>query len=792
MESLGHIEKIVLENFKSYAGRHEIGPFDKFTCIIGPNGSGKSNVMDAISFCLGIRAKHLRGDKLRDLVYRREEEDVESNTRSARVTIVFRGAKGEEIHIGRQINQRGEGAYRYGINGHVRNVGFDDFVGYLAEQNIFIKARNFLVFQGDVMELARRQGTDLTGMLETISGSDQCKEEYDRLAKELDVTQEKVRMHFQHRREVEGAVALLEKQRAEVERYQELRMKKETLALEMVLFKLYTAEREGERNYDEGDAMKSELARSEAEFRAKRKEADETDAQRKKAEVEADKAQSQHFVLSSNLEQLKPEISQCRKQAAHWRRKVEEKEVQLKEEEERRASWEAAAKQAAEDRAKAEAEIARLKSKHVASLLELTEEQRQEFEKAVAKTDALNSKTRDKIRETEELLTSNCRELEADRRDLRELEDRISTDATKLQDIGHDKTNLQFELESEVTILEQKKKQVDIVEEELKKFTMFRDSLLEEQRVVQFKLDSAKARYERLDQVEVKQRVADELRGAFPDGVIGRLSELVMPTQKRFDFPLQMALGNMSDAFIVASAAVGRDCVKYLKEKKISTETFLPLDRMPTSDSGPMHLLTHGQRARRLATACCQYNEKFLERHGRWQSSGPAHIDRTLAFLLSNTIIVDDLEEAKAAAYRDARKHKLMPRVVTLEGEVIAPNGNMSVQSLSTMGRVEFGAAEQLHDMKVQEDKLAQVERDLATLSEDLTRRQKRAAELKDGMREVEQHHRTGAERLKSMEAAQAREQQTNKRKKERIDELKIKVGTKHKKVTELEREKET
>lgn len=47
----------------------------------------------------------------------------------------------------------------------------------------------------------------------------------------------------------------------------------------------------------------------------------------------------------------------------------------------------------------------------------------------------------------------------------------------------------------------------------------------------------------------------------------------------------------------------------------------------------------------------------------------------------------------------DAKKHSLQPRVVTLEGEVIAPNGNMSVKSLSA-GRVEFGGAEQLHEIR--------------------------------------------------------------------------------------------
>jgi structural maintenance of chromosome 1 len=39
-------------------------------CIIGPNGSGKSNLMDAISFVLGVKSAQLRSTQLKDLVYR--------------------------------------------------------------------------------------------------------------------------------------------------------------------------------------------------------------------------------------------------------------------------------------------------------------------------------------------------------------------------------------------------------------------------------------------------------------------------------------------------------------------------------------------------------------------------------------------------------------------------------------------------------------------------------------------------------------------------------------------------
>jgi len=41
-----------------------------FTSVIGPNGAGKSNLMDAISFVLGVKGVQLRSLQMRDLVYR--------------------------------------------------------------------------------------------------------------------------------------------------------------------------------------------------------------------------------------------------------------------------------------------------------------------------------------------------------------------------------------------------------------------------------------------------------------------------------------------------------------------------------------------------------------------------------------------------------------------------------------------------------------------------------------------------------------------------------------------------
>ena len=43
-EVTGYLERLELENFKSYKGIKVVGPLRKFTAIIGPNGAGKETM----------------------------------------------------------------------------------------------------------------------------------------------------------------------------------------------------------------------------------------------------------------------------------------------------------------------------------------------------------------------------------------------------------------------------------------------------------------------------------------------------------------------------------------------------------------------------------------------------------------------------------------------------------------------------------------------------------------------------------------------------------------------------
>lgn len=62
------------------------GPKQSFSSVVGPNGSGKSNVIDAMLFVFGKRAKQLRLNKVSELIHNSTHH---RNLAQARVSVHF-------------------------------------------------------------------------------------------------------------------------------------------------------------------------------------------------------------------------------------------------------------------------------------------------------------------------------------------------------------------------------------------------------------------------------------------------------------------------------------------------------------------------------------------------------------------------------------------------------------------------------------------------------------------------------------------------------------------------------
>jgi structural maintenance of chromosome 1 len=197
------LRRIELFNFKSYKGnqvRHPASYLPEpsnpqvislgdapFTCIIGPNGAGKSNMMDAISFVLGVKSAQLRSTQLRDLVYRGRKAlevegeeggeetqpdtqasaaDVGPDARNAWVMAVYEDDNGKEWKFRRSINMAGVSTYYL----NSKTVQWTAYNAQLEKFNILVKAKNFLVFQGDVEGIAAQDSKALAKLIDRISG----------------------------------------------------------------------------------------------------------------------------------------------------------------------------------------------------------------------------------------------------------------------------------------------------------------------------------------------------------------------------------------------------------------------------------------------------------------------------------------------------------------------------------------------------------------------------------------------------------------------------------------------
>jgi structural maintenance of chromosome 1 len=250
----GRLHRLEVENWKSYGGRQVIGPFSDFTAVIGPNGAGKSNLMDAVSFAVGLQSKDLRGRQLKDLIYR-ADGDSDAEERRASVTLVYE-RDGRETKFQRCISSQGTGEYRIDS----KLVSYDTYASRLQDLGVLASAHTgFLVFQGYVSELANKSPSELTALFEKISGSEELKAEDERLAKEKKAAEDDQQYNFNKKRALGQERNNMKKQKEEAEKYSGLLGKVDELKQRLFLLRLFGIEVEVTSLHAELTGQREEL-----------------------------------------------------------------------------------------------------------------------------------------------------------------------------------------------------------------------------------------------------------------------------------------------------------------------------------------------------------------------------------------------------------------------------------------------------------------------------------------------------------------------------------------------------
>ncbi|KAF5325799.1 hypothetical protein D9611_000600 [Ephemerocybe angulata] len=328
--------RIEVCDFKSYRGHQTIGPFTNFTSVIGPNGAGKSNLMDAISFVLGVKSAQLRSSQLKDLVYRgrrlangtqtqedveeeeEEEGEGEGTAKKAWVMAVFRDEKNKEWTFQRTISTTGASEYK--LNKKV--VTYSAYNAALTSHNILVKAKNFLVFQGDVEAVASQSPREPSRLIEQISGSLELAGEYEKAKEEQEKATENATFNFTKRRGIAGEIKQYKEQKTEAERFEGLCQERDELILQRILLKLYHIEEAIENNSHAINRKNKELVGLRQEQAAHDEALNAARTEQAKARSGVMQKEKQIKKAEKAIDAKKPELAAFEAQITHATRKL--------------------------------------------------------------------------------------------------------------------------------------------------------------------------------------------------------------------------------------------------------------------------------------------------------------------------------------------------------------------------------------------------------------------------------------------------------------------------------------
>ncbi|KAJ9612433.1 Structural maintenance of chromosomes protein 1 [Cladophialophora chaetospira] len=683
---MGKLIRLELYNFKSYKGHHILLFGDAyFTSIVGPNGSGKSNSMDAISFVLGIKSSHLRSTNLKELVYRgrvlkestvngeahtngvngHDEEEPASQVngtqerndpKSAWVMAVYEDDAGQEQHFKRTITNSGVSEYR--LNDRV--VTANDYNTALEEENILIKARNFLVFQGDVEAIATQKPQDLTRLIEQVSGSIEYKAEYDQLKTQLDEAAEQQAFQLNRRRGINSEIRQYQEQKREADNFQKKAAERDEAIVTHVLWKLYHLQRQIEessaeiqkhqdelKEYRRGiekyekslDTAKKEHASSsrnvgktEKLIKAKEKEIeDETsslvpiDEQISVSNQQLTKYANRSQTIikertnqATTVTQLEKDLSTVEKAQAQWQKEWEQNATRLG---------------------------GQLSAADLQNYTRLREELNKRASADLSRIERLNN-DRAPIEATYNNLKNSVESTEYKLKSLENEYSEISERQSAVKEVVQ-------QTQAEIT---EKKKEFNAAQSKRLQAARSRTELDEKLAEVARKLlEADDGRRTSEKEVRMRETIA-MLKRTYP-GVKGRVHELCKPKQKKYGEAVSTVLGRHFDAVVVDSEATAKQCIEYLRDHRSGQATFIPLDTIQvkavSSNLKGMH------KGMLPAIETVDYDQS---------------VARAISYACGNAIVCDTLDIAKELCYR----RQVDAKAVTLDGSVIHKGGLMT------------------------------------------------------------------------------------------------------------------
>ncbi|KIR56495.1 hypothetical protein I315_00669 [Cryptococcus gattii Ru294] len=668
------IHKLVLVNFKSYAGRQEIGPFHKsFSAIVGPNGSGKSNTIDALLFVFGYRASKMRQGKLSELIHNSAGKD---NLESCSVEVWFREiidlpgvndfllVPNSKIVVSRTAFRNNSS--KYTIND--RTSSFTEVTTLLKGKGIDLDHNRFLILQGEVESIAQMKAKaqnehedGLLEYLEDIIGTTKYKEPIEQASLEVEALTEERAEKMNRLRVVEREKAALEGQKQEAEEY--LRASNELTRMTSKQWQLWMYHLQNQT-----EITSKAIERLEGQLAAEQERNAEHIATVDDLQKEYEERLASIAEVKAMLDKLHKEAKKYEKEQVGYAEKKKHLETKMKKikksitedghaKSEALASIESYTEQLEKNRKK----VADLEEKLESEQAELEEIVDSLKDKTAVFTTQIETKQRElepwtaKISEKQSAMdvAKSERDLLAEKatgilKSMQEAEEHLQS----LRDGDNEKQEEYTRLKKEASKI---KKLVAEGEAKVTSMTTKWDQLRGKVSASRLKTDEARAS---LAADKSENAVLSSLNKLRDQGRIkgfhGRLGDLGVIDDK-YDVAVTTACPTLNH-LIVDSVKQGEACIDFLRKGNIGRANIMVLEKLPQKAPNPIQT---PENVPRLFDLIKPKDPRFA----------PAFYKG-----LGNTLVANDLEQAQRIGFGSSQRW----RVVTLGGQLIDPSGTMS------------------------------------------------------------------------------------------------------------------
>lgn len=694
-----NFEKIDIYGFKSFADRVEIKFEPGITAIVGPNGCGKSNVADSIRFVMGeSSAKSMRGSSMQDVIFNGTEKRKAQSY--CEVSLYFDNSKKifnldyDEVILTRKLYKSGESEYLINKNTCRRRDIVDAF------RDIGLGKESYCVIgQGKIDSILSAKPEDRRNVFEESAGISKFKEEKNQSENKLERVNENLVRINDIIAELEKQLGPLKTQAENAKIFLDLSNRLKELEINIYVYGYENSNKQKEKIYENIKAIDEELALKQKDFEKALQEYEENQAKIDEFDETINTLRDELLNLTVALEKQNGEVKLFNEKISILKEQNEKLTGQIEQGKFETQKNSELIEKLQKDKELAENHIKEVEfeSKSLESNYNLTIEKLRLGE---ADAESFDSELYSTLEMSGDI-KSNLLKYKTELSSLKERQVELQGEGDNLKQEDKALDDKISQAESEIERIE---KSIENKTNEKKQILNSINEFNEQFNEINEKIDSKKVEYHtKLSKfnvlsemkeynegfaVSVKRLLEQAHDGTSIGGkVIGVVASL-MKVPAKYEVAIEMALGASVQNIVTKNEEDAKDLIAYLKYNKFGRVTFLPITGvkeryMPQSILSKLSM----KGVCGVASELIDFDEKYR---------------KVFSSLLGSTLIVDNIDNA----VEFSRATGYQVKIVTLDGDIISPQGSMTGGSRKDNSTNLLGRDREIETLKVQLENL--------------------------------------------------------------------------------------